>query len=206
MNALKTYEPKNLEKWTLPSSYIGATHENSYMFLGQNRDSDVLTRSNFEVALKRLGGESETVQVIREGHWAVGWIEWIKIDACNVNALKLADEMMDDLDDYPILDESHFSEKEHNENYDYLQRELSYFLGQLCEELDIQEETLTKDEKETLEQFIEGAFFAEADYSGEAYFNAQDVSYRVFSEYDYFKTMENSSKKMVQLLEEKYGE
>lgn len=204
--AKKLYTPKHLEAWKMPDSYFGATHEGSYVFLGQHRDSDVLTRSNFEVGLKRLGGESETVQVIREGHWAVGWVEWIKIDASDEKALKLADEMAAALEDYPVLDESHWSEKEHDENYEYLQSEMSYFLGQLCEELNLDKDSLSKNQKKTLEQFIEAAFFYEAAYSGEAYFSVDRIDLdRINGDCDYYRTMKGASKKIIKLLDKHFA-
>lgn len=34
--------------------------------------------------LRELGGESETVRVVRESHWAVGWVEWIAIHESDI--------------------------------------------------------------------------------------------------------------------------
>ena len=68
------YTPNKLNLWQHPESYYGAAWPDSYVFLSQSRDSDALTRSNFECGLELLGGESDTVQVIRERHWACdGW-------------------------------------------------------------------------------------------------------------------------------------
>ena len=77
----------------------------------RNRDSDCLQESNFDAALKRLGGESETVEVHRFGHWTCGWFEII-IVAPSSDAYRLACEIEASLEDYPILDENDFSEKE----------------------------------------------------------------------------------------------
>jgi hypothetical protein len=82
--------------------------------LGQSRDSNCLERSNFEIGLKMLGGESETVRVERYGHWAVGWIEEIYVKP-NSAAHEIAKEIESKLADYPVLNESDFSEKEINE-------------------------------------------------------------------------------------------
>jgi hypothetical protein len=80
-----------------------------FVVAGRNRDSCVLAESNFASALKRLGGESDTCQVCRFGHWACGWLEIVLLSpereaegAAIENALA----------DYPILDESDFSERE----------------------------------------------------------------------------------------------
>lgn len=107
------YNPKNLRLWTMPPDYAGEVWPAYYIAGdGQHRDSDALARSNFRVLLKRLGGESETVTVVREGHWAVGWVEWIAIHQDDGAALQVADECAADLADYPILDESDYSELE----------------------------------------------------------------------------------------------
>lgn len=108
------FEPKNLKRWTMPDSYFGETWPNYYSSgVGQSRDSDCLESSNFATMLKRLGGESETVIVVRESHWAVGWVEWIAIHQDDEKALRIADEAKADLEDYPVLDEDDFSEREY---------------------------------------------------------------------------------------------
>jgi hypothetical protein len=111
-NTPETYEPKHLNLWTMPSNYGGEVWPAYYVFLGRSRDSDDLTESNFAVGLERLGGESETVQVVREGHWACGWVEWIAIQQDDATALRLADEMMEKIESYPVLDENDYSERE----------------------------------------------------------------------------------------------
>jgi hypothetical protein len=120
MQTLDDYWPTHLPLWTMPDNYIGPTWKDHYVFLSQHRDSDALTRSNFTVALSRLGGANgDTIQVVRERHWAVGWIEWIAIHQDDMAALKLADDMMQERDDYPVLDEDHFSDLEDTEAADY---------------------------------------------------------------------------------------
>lgn len=110
------YEPKNLTLWTMPDSYFGAVWPATYRSgVGQSRDSDALERSNFACMLKALGGESDTVTVMREGHWAVGWVEWIAIQQDDDKALTIADEIVAALEDYPVIDEMHWSELEHDD-------------------------------------------------------------------------------------------
>lgn len=108
--------------WTRPSNYIGQTWEGWLVFLGRNRDSDLLTNHNFETALNRLeavasdygtpGEGLPAVCAVRESHWACGWVEWIAIHHSDTRAVALANEMADDLDGYPILDEDRYSDKE----------------------------------------------------------------------------------------------
>lgn len=112
-----SYEPKNLKRWTMPDSYFGATWPNHYSAgVGQSRDSDCLEQSNFFTMLKLLGGESDVVAVVRESHWAVGWVEWIAVETDGTpesdKALQIADEAKARLADYPILDEDDCSERE----------------------------------------------------------------------------------------------
>jgi hypothetical protein len=87
--------------------------------VGQSRDSDALERSNFACMLEALGGESDVVTVVRESHWAVGWVEWIAIEADGTpesdRALETADKIKGKLADYPVVDENHFSETEMEE-------------------------------------------------------------------------------------------
>jgi hypothetical protein len=79
-----------MNRWKRPSNYMGETFEEYYVLLGRHRDSDSVSRSNFEVALEALGGESETVLVARASHWAVGWCETLLVDESDSKAFELA--------------------------------------------------------------------------------------------------------------------
>ena len=89
-----TYQPKNIQRWTRPDHYFGKAWPDYFSSgVGQSRDSDALERSNFACMLRELGGETETVIVVREIHWAVGWVEWIAIHQDDEKALKIADDI-----------------------------------------------------------------------------------------------------------------
>lgn len=108
-----TYEPKLLKRWSQPSNYAGAAWPDYYSSgVGQSRDSDDLEASNFAAMLKDLGGESDTVIVVHEGHWAVGWVEWIAIHKDDDKALQIADRNAERLEQYPVLDEDDWSTRE----------------------------------------------------------------------------------------------
>ena len=79
---------------------------------GQNRDSKPLQRSNFDVLLKDFGGESETVEVHRFGHWACGWLEIIIVHPSFKEKVEGWERA---LEDYPCADEMDFCEKETEE-------------------------------------------------------------------------------------------
>lgn len=83
--------------------------------VSQNRDSDALSRSNFECFVKAMGGESDDVQVHRFGHWGPGWFEIVLINPNKPELVKLAEDMEASLSDYPVLNEEDFSQKENEE-------------------------------------------------------------------------------------------
>ena len=132
------YKPKNLLAWQMPHCYSGASWPDYYRSgCGQSRDSNPLERANFDAMLKALGGEqyhkTKTVQqrrvlttdeepsplplvmVVRETHWAVGWVEWIAIHKSAAKALQIADQIQARLENYPVVDEALFSEYETQE-------------------------------------------------------------------------------------------
>jgi hypothetical protein len=75
------------------------------MPVSQTRDSGPLEQSNFAQFLDGLGGESDTVEVHRFGHWGPGWYEIILVNPSDETAMKAAYDMAGALQDYPILDE-----------------------------------------------------------------------------------------------------
>jgi len=126
-----------IEKWQRPECFAawtdGAPYNGEwYVFLGQNRDSSTLENSNFECGLDLIGGESETVMIVRESHWAVGWVEWIAIHESDHAALSKADEILCALSDYPVVDDRHYSQMEWDEIAEYWEREPIKWRAELC--------------------------------------------------------------------------
>jgi len=123
------YQPIRLKRWTMPDYYFGAEWPEFYgSGFGRHRDSDCLTRANFDAALKLIqtattlpddaeneDGESIHPQVVCENHWAVGWVEWIAIHESDEGALKCADGLQEAVEDYPVVDEELFSQYETDE-------------------------------------------------------------------------------------------
>jgi hypothetical protein len=81
----------------------------------QNRDSGPLDKSNFEAALEMLGGESESVEVHRFGHWGPGWFEIIIVDPADEARLGSLLNIAESLENYPVLDEEDHSRREWND-------------------------------------------------------------------------------------------
>lgn len=90
--------------------------------VSRTRDSGSLDRSNFATALARLGGESDTVEVLRFGHWGPGWFEIILIDPTDPARMAEGEQIARDLLDYPILDETDYSERQWQTAADYWAR------------------------------------------------------------------------------------
>lgn len=125
---LMSYTPKHLELWTCPKYYIGSQWDEYYSFLSVTRDSDTLSRSNFQVAqetLMPIAGEGEPdecgVQITRANHFLCGWVDTIYIHK-DSPALEEADKMAGRLENYPVLCEHHWSALEHEENHSYWER------------------------------------------------------------------------------------
>lgn len=86
--------------------------------INRNRDSNALDESNFDVALSMLGGESETVEVHRFGHWACGWFELILVHPSKAEEVEAIEQC---LENYPVLDDDHFFQVEYDRAESYWQ-------------------------------------------------------------------------------------
>lgn len=108
-------------------NYIGKDYSDYTILYVKHRDSDIVTKSNYE-AIKRkfkfTDGSLELSDVlnmeltcieVRTSHWAVGYIDTLLIRNDAVNELALAEEIHKALDDYPLLDEELYSEMEEEE-------------------------------------------------------------------------------------------
>lgn len=84
--------------------------------VGTNRDADALTRSNWEVVISDIESHDsgEDVEIHRFGHWGCGWFE-IALIRPNTPASECAAKWESSLSDYPVADDSHFSEIQHEE-------------------------------------------------------------------------------------------
>jgi hypothetical protein len=109
-----------MRMWKLPSNYSGANWEGYYVSLSQHRDSDAVTRSNFQAAwerLKAIRGVTVLQQlcIVRENHWAIGWVEWIAIHESLTAHVEEGHRISAKLEDYPVLDEEALSALEFEE-------------------------------------------------------------------------------------------
>jgi hypothetical protein len=108
MQTYKEFRPTEFD------SHIGVEDREDWLVVpcGRNRDSDCLTESNFATALDMLGGESETVECLRFGHWACGWFEVLIADPSDAKAMQVCAKIEKKLKSYPVLNEGDFCERE----------------------------------------------------------------------------------------------
>ena len=97
--------------------------ENWAVFYTRNRDSGLIDVSNHHAIAKALDkydeGENPTVSWQDHSHWAVGWVTAAVIRVYMRNghitkAFKTWCDLQARLEDYPILDETDYSEREYD--------------------------------------------------------------------------------------------
>lgn len=135
-------KPRQLDQWETPSDYGGYDPIGHYGVYAKHRDSDTLTRCNWDVACERMakaagieavpsladempdssilfGGnpaQAPNVYWWEAGHWAVGWVRYLMVKPDAPDAvLDEAEAIRDDLASYAILDDDRFSEMEMEE-------------------------------------------------------------------------------------------
>lgn len=125
--------------WQQPSSYAGHSPNGDYVVYSRHRDSDGLERSNYDRILEdvldkaiELGqpagidvdpndtNEKQWVYTFRASHWAVGWVEYIILrKEAPDDLVTYVGEIREKLDNYPVYDEDHYSNLEHEEAAEY---------------------------------------------------------------------------------------
>ena len=106
------------------SNYIGKDLVDAVMVISQSRDSDTLELSNFATAFEMLGGEEiADLEIHRMGHWACGWVETITVNPKNIELLTKAWEIKQALENYPVLDDMDYSNREHEAHAEYAEQE-----------------------------------------------------------------------------------
>lgn len=111
MQKYSEYRPTGFD-----SRGLGCEDRQGWLVLpcSRTRDSGCLEESNFHAALEILGGEGDSVEVHRFGHWGPGWFELILVDPSSPQ-VKDAEEIESALADYPVLDDADHSEREYEE-------------------------------------------------------------------------------------------
>lgn len=92
--------------------------------ISNNRDADILTCSNWLIGTAKIlnASQHDDTQVHSFGHWACGWYELLLIHPDDTEALKVASAMAAGLEQYPVLNEDHYSGLEYEAAADYWER------------------------------------------------------------------------------------
>jgi hypothetical protein len=77
-----------------------------------HRDSGLLDQSNAYTILKTLKPFEDDAWPVTFSHWAVGWIDAVAVRV-ETRAYRTLCEIIDRVSEYPILDETDYSEREH---------------------------------------------------------------------------------------------
>lgn len=94
------------------------------------RDSDLLETSNFDSITADMEERfPDDVMIERSGHWAVGWIDTLRVRVYDddnefTEAILAAYGYWQALQDYPVIDEEDYSNREYEEAMDMLEQAL----------------------------------------------------------------------------------
>lgn len=111
--------------------------ENWGIFYTHNRDSGLLDQSNAEAIEKEmeLFIENGTAHHESHNHWACGWINGYSVRVVDENgnitdAARKICELKMAMEEYPVLDESDYSEREYNETINNISNNAYRFVSQ----------------------------------------------------------------------------
>ena len=104
--------------WVHPDSYAGHSPIGSVVVLNLTRDSSLL--ENNKTPDEWQDENPRGFYDFRQSHWAVGWVETLIItpEAHQIE-LDAAQEIIDCIEQYPVLDECHYSQLQYDTVYDY---------------------------------------------------------------------------------------
>ncbi len=131
-------DSKFMKLWTHPDNYLGETWYDYYVAYGHSRDSDLLTESNWDCFVTELKAIPESVNwergesqwtIVRNSHWAVGWVEFIAIHKEAEAHIAKADELLGRIEDYPVLDEEDWSQRKSEAQSESAREAVKYWAG-----------------------------------------------------------------------------
>lgn len=135
------FEKTDIPIWEHPPYYSGHSPDGDYVIYSRHRDSNLLENSNYECILRELQQADKNKKYVydfRANHWGFGWVEYIIVrKAAPDHITNLVCEILGALSDYPILDESDYSEREYNYICDHWQGLSLQEKIELCKEHNI---------------------------------------------------------------------
>ena len=149
------------------SNYVGYDWSGWVCGIGHNRDSDILTQSNFHSVLKALGGEIDgVVEVRRVGHWVCGWFEQIMVNSKNEEKLYEYLKINNSLADYPVFDDDDFSEREMEYKDETFEQFESDFIQTFEKWSGLEVDNLRESNKKRVVEFLRECFEYDCGYCG----------------------------------------
>jgi hypothetical protein len=125
VDTVKQFKTEAIERFTNQESFayygeLEAPPWGQLGFVSQHRDSDALDRSNFQVITEDLQSRFPDAFTIEgSSHWLVGWVDVVRIDTSNDAAVVAAMDWAYQLEQYPVADDEHHSNLEHEEDQEY---------------------------------------------------------------------------------------
>ncbi len=143
---------EELTQWQSAENYMGEDYSDYYVAYTKHRDSNQIDLSNFDAVLNQLGGEKEpNVIVVEYGHWAVGHVTQILVHKDAAEAVAELENITAALDEYPVLDETDYSEREQKAFMDHID---DWAWSDAISDLGVNEEELTDDQKGALQMAL----------------------------------------------------
>ena len=133
------YEDMKAEMLAWPSYkdgfvYNGDLDKKVYGFAYQhNRDSDLLTESNWDSIIKEMSRRnSRSIEIMHCNHDLCGWLDYLMINTNHKKAMYRLFCLLKQLEDYPVLDEEDWSRREFEQASEAYDNWASYDVNRLC--------------------------------------------------------------------------
>lgn len=138
-----------MQKWKYERDYGGTDYSDYYIVYGRNRDSCLLTNHNYEEIMKRLQTVYNNLQDndstefgwfldARMNHFGPGWIEEIFVhEDAPQELIDTATDILNDLDQYPILNEDEYYRKVYEAADEYWRQMSLRERIEMCKEHDV---------------------------------------------------------------------
>jgi len=125
IDVAENYPTLNKNKWTTPDDYAGFNPLGDYVLYAHNRDSGLLSEVNYKELEREFmamskpyredHAQDDLVYTFRASHWACGWVDYLMISKkAPENIINQANESLNALADYPVVDDEAFSEAEYD--------------------------------------------------------------------------------------------
>lgn len=109
---------ESLPRWD-GENYIGDRYPEYYVLAARSRYSDIQEQSNYDAALRMIGGLSDTVIVVHSTHWMVKWLDTLLVHQDDTAAVAMAQSIVAKLKEYPYLDEDDYNERKAERRAEY---------------------------------------------------------------------------------------